>query len=74
MSAVRVLFFVVVASTFAFAQQSPCNSKCNQQASECMKTCTGDPKDAQKPEQAKQLMQCLKTCELQNTQCKGSCK
>lgn len=69
-----LLLFIAVAATFALAQQSPCASKCNQQASECLKACTGDPKDAQKKDHAQQLMQCLKSCEAKNAQCKSACK
>jgi hypothetical protein len=43
------------------------------QASECMKACAGEPKDAQKPEHTKQLMNCIKTCQTQNHTCKQSC-
>ncbi len=67
------IFFFVVAATFSFAQPSPCNTKCNLQASDCMKGCVGDPKDAQRPEKANRMMQCLKSCEDTNRQCKASC-
>ncbi len=73
MPGVRLVFFVAVVASFTFAQTSPCATKCNLQASECMKTCTGDPKDAQRPEKAQKLMGCLKTCEEQNRQCKTAC-
>ena len=69
----RLIFFLVVAGTLAFAQQTPCQSKCNLQASECMKACMGDPKDAQKPEQGQHLQECIKQCTTQNAQCKQSC-
>ena len=69
----RFVFFVVVAATFAFAQQSPCSSKCNLAASECLKSCMGEPKDAQKKEKGEHLQQCLKQCQAQNTQCKAGC-
>lgn len=54
--------------------QSPCEAKCNQQASDCLKRCVGDPKDASKPEQAKRLMECLKTCEAEVKPCRDACK
>lgn len=63
---------VLISSGFAFAQ-SACETKCNQQASECIKSCAGDPKDAQKPEASQRLMQCLNQCEAQTKQCKAGC-
>ncbi len=69
----RSVFVILVVATFAFAQQSPCPSKCNLKASECMKSCTGDPKEAQRPEKSERLVQCLKQCETQNAVCKQSC-
>lgn len=54
--------------------QSPCEAKCNQQASDCLKQCAGDPKDASKPDQAKRLMECLKTCEAQVKPCRDACR
>lgn len=69
----RFVLFLVVTATFAFAQQSPCHSKCNLSSSECMKSCMGDPKDAQKKEKGEHLQQCLKQCEASNTQCKQGC-
>lgn len=68
------LFLFLVGASPAFAQQSPCQSKCNQQASECLKSCAGDPKDAQRPEQAEKLMVCLRQCEKQNGACKQRCE
>jgi hypothetical protein len=53
--------------------QTACESKCHQQASECLKACTGDPKDAQKPEQRTRLMQCLNACDQRTKQCKEAC-
>lgn len=54
--------------------QSPCDARCNQQASDCLKACAGDPKDASKPDQAKRLMECLKTCEVEVKPCREACK
>jgi len=73
----RVAFlFFAVAATFALAQvqPTPCTTRCNVQASDCMKACVGEPKDAQRPEKAQHLMSCMKTCEDQNRQCKASCE
>ncbi len=69
----RLFFFLVMSATFAFAQQPPCHSRCNLAASECMKACMGDPKDAQRKEKGEHLQECLKQCEAQNTQCKQTC-
>lgn len=54
--------------------QSPCESKCNQQASECLQRCAGAPKDAAKPENAKKLMGCLQTCEVEVKPCREACR
>lgn len=70
MSRAALLAVLISLSTWA---QSQCESKCNQQASDCMKVCAGDPKDAQRPEQGKHLMQCINSCQQQTKQCKESC-
>ena len=57
---------------FAFAQ-SACDTSCNQQASECMKKCTGDTKEAAKPENSQRLMSCLKQCDTQVKPCRDAC-
>jgi hypothetical protein len=69
----RLALLIAFVSTAAVAQQSPCQSKCNVQAGECLKACMGDPKDASKPENAQRLQDCLKQCEAQNQQCKSGC-
>lgn len=51
----------------------PCESRCHQQGSECLKACTGEPKDAQKPDQGQRLMQCLQGCQQRTTACKAAC-
>lgn len=60
---------------FALAQAplSQCATKCNTTASECMKVCTGDPKDASKPGKADGMMKCMKACEDTLKQCKSAC-
>lgn len=65
---------VVVVATPAPAAQNACEVRCNQQASECLKACTGDPRDAQKPEEAGRLVSCLKACEARTTACKAACQ
>jgi hypothetical protein len=71
----RRLALVTLALCAALAAaQSPCEAKCNQQASDCLKRCAGDPKDASKPDQAKRLMECLKTCEAEVKPCRDSCR
>lgn len=66
-----VLTLLVVAPPAA--AQSACEAKCNQQASECLKACTGNPKDAQKPGGSQHLMDCIKACEAQTLACKQAC-
>lgn len=69
----RLLLLTLFVPLLASAQ-SPCEAKCNQQASECLKQCAGDPKDASKPDQAKRLMECLKTCEVEVKPCRDTCR
>lgn len=69
----KSLLITVAVSSFAWAQ-SPCESKCNQQASECLKRCAGDPKDASKPDQAKRMMECLQKCDAETRPCRDACK
>jgi len=69
--------WVVMLAGLAFGEtpptQSPpgganqCQTKCNVTASECMKPCSADSKDGKK------MLECLKTCETKNTQCKAEC-
>jgi hypothetical protein len=68
------LLSLVVLLASAGLAQSPCESKCNQQTSACLKQCAGDPKDASKPDQSKRLMECLKTCEAEAKPCRESCR
>jgi hypothetical protein len=70
----RLLLSLFVTLAATVAAQSPCEAKCNQQASDCLKVCAGDPKDASKPDQARRLMDCLKTCELQVKPCREGCR
>lgn len=69
----RLLLLSLYVPLLAVAQ-SPCEAKCNQQASDCLKQCAGDPKDASKPDQAKRLMECLKTCEVEVKPCRDTCR
>jgi hypothetical protein len=66
-------FLMLVFTATPAAAQGACEAKCNQQASECLKGCTGDPKDAQKPEATDKLMACLKQCEAKTLACKEAC-
>ncbi len=68
-----MISLLVLLPLVALAQTSPCESRCNQQASECIKACTGEPKDAQKPGESGRLMQCLTQCERQTRDCKQAC-
>lgn len=69
----RFALLLSLAASLALAQQAPCQSRCNVQAGECLKSCAGDPKDASKPERAQHLQDCLRQCEAQNQQCKQAC-
>jgi hypothetical protein len=51
----------------------PCELRCNQQGSECLKACTGEPRDAQKPDQGQSLIRCLQGCEQRTRACKQVC-
>jgi hypothetical protein len=68
----RLVLGLTLLAAPAFAQ-SACEAKCHRDGSECMKACTGDPKDAQKPEHGKQLMQCVSSCQQQTKTCKRAC-
>jgi hypothetical protein len=70
----RLLLIVCVTLAASVTAQSPCEAKCNQVASECLKQCAGEPKDASKPDQAQRLMDCLKRCELQVKPCRDGCQ
>jgi hypothetical protein len=70
----RLLLLTLSLAAGANAQApTTCATKCNTQASECMKACIGDPKDAQQPDRAKHLMTCMKSCEEANRVCKAGC-
>jgi hypothetical protein len=71
----RLAVFVALAlSGGALAQDLPCDTRCNQQASECIKACAGDPKDASKAENAQRLIACLQKCEREAEPCRKQCK
>ena len=69
-----LLISLLVFPALVLGQDATCESKCNQQASECLKACAGDPKDANKPGQAQKMMQCLQKCEKETQPCKDACK
>ncbi len=69
-----VLLTLALAAVPARADaQSACEAKCTQQSVECLKVCTGDPKDAQKPAAGERLMACVRACEAQTLSCKAAC-
>lgn len=71
------LTVVMLAASLSFADQHQhgenCQTKCNVQASDCMKACTIDPKDAQRPELVNKMMNCLKACQSRMEGCKSTC-
>ena len=70
-----VLISLLAVPALTLAQDATtCEAKCNQQASECLKACSGDPKDANKPGQAQKMMQCLQKCEKETQPCRDACK
>jgi hypothetical protein len=71
--AMRLVFLLPVIAALSWAESSPCATKCNVQASECIKACTIDPKEAARPEKSRQMMRCMKSCEEHNAQCKLTC-
>ncbi|MDX2015937.1 MAG: hypothetical protein SFW67_37430 [Myxococcaceae bacterium] len=70
----RVTVCLLVFAAALGRAQSPCESRCNQQSSECLRKCSGDPKDASKPENAKKLMACLQQCEAEVKPCREACR
>lgn len=62
----------LVCSGRALAQNA-CEAKCHREASDCMKACTGDPKEAQRPEHGKRLVACVNRCQHQTQECKRAC-
>ena len=66
---------VVVVAGLVLAQQQPreCATKCNTQASECMKSCAQTTRELPKAERGAAMLTCVKGCETQNAQCKQTC-
>jgi hypothetical protein len=72
-SRMRVVLLISAMVGLSARADNACETKCNQQTSECMKVCTGDPKDAAKPDQGKRLVQCVSSCQQVSKQCKQAC-
>jgi len=68
------LLSLLALAPLAASAQSACEARCNQQASACLKACTGDPKDASKPEAAQQMMSCLSRCQKEAEPCRQQCR
>jgi coenzyme F420-reducing hydrogenase gamma subunit len=70
-----VLALLLTAVLLGQAERPPstCDARCHQQGSECLKSCSGDPKDAQRPDQGQHLMRCLQGCEQRTRACKQQC-
>jgi hypothetical protein len=70
----RALLAALALLTAAPAQaQTACEARCHRDGSECLKACTGAPKDAQKPDQGGRLIACLDRCEKTTQACKKAC-
>ena len=73
----RTIATIVLAACLLGARtseaQSTCDTSCNQIASECLKKCTGDSKDAARPESAQRLINCLKDCDAKVKPCRDAC-
>lgn len=69
-----LLLLTVLLLPLATAAQDACETRCNQQASECLKACAGDSKDASKAENGKKLLECLQKCEKEAAPCRQQCK
>lgn len=54
-------------------QAPACTTRCNTQASECMKTCNTHAKEVAPEERGHVMIQCVKSCEASNKQCKSGC-
>ncbi|MGV3620340.1 MAG: hypothetical protein ACO1OB_05970 [Archangium sp.] len=67
---------ILLTASLSFADQhgsENCETKCNVQASDCMKACSIDPKQAQRPELVNKMMNCLKACQSRMEGCKVTC-
>jgi hypothetical protein len=50
-----------------------CETRCNHEASECLKTCAGDPKEASRPDHAQKMVACLNECQARAKPCREAC-
>jgi hypothetical protein len=64
------LLCVVLAAFVAVSEDKACESKCNQEGSDCLKACS-QPKEG--AADAKLMMHCLKHCEVKTKACKQEC-
>jgi hypothetical protein len=67
------LALVVLLVASAATAQDSCETRCNQQASECLKACTGDAKETSKPENAQKSLACVKRCDAAAAPCRKQC-
>lgn len=70
-----VLLLVAVVATFSLAQAPApqCATRCNTQASDCMKACANTTRELPSNERGAAMVKCVKSCEDANRQCKASC-
>jgi hypothetical protein len=68
----RLLFLVVtLGSLVSVSEDKPCESKCNLEGSDCLKSCSQTKETAG---DAKLMMHCLKHCEVKTKACKETCQ
>ena len=76
---IRVIALITLlsgSSSFAQGQtkEQECRDACGQALGTCMAPCTGDPKDAAKPENKTKTMACVKSCSDAQKPCINACK
>jgi hypothetical protein len=70
----RLFTLLVLLGSGLSQAQDACETRCNQLASECLKTCAGENKETNKPAQGAKLLACLKACEEKAGPCRAECK
>lgn len=68
------LALAVLALPAAAHAQDACATHCNQQHSECLRACQGDPRDTGKPGQKERMAGCLRQCQATAAPCRAQCR